>query len=277
MSTMTDPSATHSAASLLDTLRARLQRLHRHSGKPSTREIARRAQGISHTTVHGVLRCAKNPRWGQLELVVEALGGEVQEFKALWVAVLDAEDHQATALIPVDDPPAPAGHHAVALVRPDDCGEMSFTTAESLTGHTKAVLAVAFRPDGHLLATGSDDHTVRLWDPTTGQAVGEPLTSHAGAMYALAFHPDGQLLAIGSDDHTVRLWDPSTGQAVGTPLVGHAGAVYALAFHPDGHLLATGSDDHTVRLWDPTTGQAVGTPLVGHAGAVYALAFHPDG
>lgn len=82
----------------LAVLRSRLQRLHRRDGEPSTREISRRTdRAISHTTVSLVLRCAKNPRWGQLELVVEALNGAIEEFRPLWVAVCDAADPRETA------------------------------------------------------------------------------------------------------------------------------------------------------------------------------------
>jgi class 3 adenylate cyclase len=103
-----------SAGDPLVKLRNRLQRIHRHNGEPSTREISRRTgKAISHTTVNLVLRCIKNPRWGQLELVVEALGGNVDEFRSLWIAVRDAEDGPATAAIP----------QASASVRPTDANE----------------------------------------------------------------------------------------------------------------------------------------------------------
>jgi HEAT repeat protein len=93
---MTEQSATSpvpgSGGDPLETLRYRLQRLHLTSGKPSTRAIARTTHGaISHTTVSYVLRCDKSPKWGQLELVVEALGGNVEEFRAIWVAVEDMD------------------------------------------------------------------------------------------------------------------------------------------------------------------------------------------
>jgi energy-coupling factor transporter ATP-binding protein EcfA2 len=77
-----------------------------------------------------------------------------------------------------------------------------------LTGHTDAVRGVAFSPDGALLATASQDRTVRLWDVVTGQPHGPALTGHTDAVRGVAFSPDGALLATASADRTVRLWNP---------------------------------------------------------------------
>jgi predicted NACHT family NTPase len=120
-----------------------------------------------------------------------------------------------------------------------------------LIGHTDRVRAVAFSPNGRLLATASDDYTARLWDPRTGQQVGAPLTGHTDIVSAVAFSPDSRLLATANWDRTTRLWDPSTGQQVSAPLTGHTAGMSAVAFSPDNRLLATASsDDGTVRLWD---------------------------
>ncbi|WP_327157955.1 hypothetical protein [Streptomyces tubercidicus] len=155
-----------------------------------------------------------------------------------------------------------------------------------LTGHTSQVTSTAFSPDGHTLASGSDDATIRLWDvsdPTHPGQLGRPLTGHTDAVESVAFSPDGHTLASGSEDGRIRLWDvsdPTHPGQLGRPLTGHTDTVESVAFSPDGHTLASGSEDRTIRLWDVTDPAHRGKAsqvLTGHAEAVNGVAFSPDG
>jgi WD40 repeat protein/DNA-binding winged helix-turn-helix (wHTH) protein len=134
--------------------------------------------------------------------------------------------------------------------------------------------AVAFSPQGEILAAGTFDGPIRFWRVADGQLL-LACEGHAGYVWSVAFSPDGRRLVSGSIDHTVGVWDSNSGQRLYT-LQGHTDAVRSVAFSPDGDSLVSGSDDQTVRLWDVQTGQQLKT-LKGHTNTVNAVAFSPDG
>jgi CHAT domain-containing protein/WD40 repeat protein len=140
--------------------------------------------------------------------------------------------------------------------------------------HFDMVRAVAFSPDGALLASGSDDNSIKLWSTRTGQAV-RILIAPAGGVNAVAFSSNGKMLATGCSDKTIRLWSVRSGRLLRT-LSGHSAAVNAVAFSPNGQTLASASSDKAIKLWDVERGREMRT-LSGHTSWVSSVAFSPDG
>ena len=124
-----------------------------------------------------------------------------------------------------------------------------------LQGHTNWVRSVAFNPDGRILASGSDDGSVRLWEVNGGHEL-RVLQGHTNWVRSVAFNPDGRILASGSDDGNVRLWEVNSGRELQV-LQGHTDKVHCVTFRPDGRMLASCSDDGTIRLWNSEDGQLI--------------------
>lgn len=141
----------------------------------------------------------------------------------------------------------------------------------SLPGHDEAILAVSFSPDSRVIATGSGDTTVRLWNPES-QLPDRTLEGHKNWVLVVAFSPDATKLASASMDGSVRLWDPVTGASLGKPLNGHKKWVTSLAWQPY-HLpaslshLVSGSKDNSLRIWN-TSACTCFKLLAGHTAAV---------
>ncbi len=182
--------------------------------------------------------------------------------------------------------------------------------------HTERVWSITFSPDGRLLASGSWDGTIKLWEVDSGALIWS--SRHANNINSVAFAPDGSMLASGGAHETV-LWDAQDGTQVQTLLhpdlvitvdwspqgnllatgdvegyirlwqvkknesatciqtfVGHTKLISELAFAPDGSLLASGSYDSTVKLWEVADGRLHRT-LTGHTERVHRVAWSPDG
>ncbi|KAF5860731.1 hypothetical protein ETB97_001238 [Aspergillus alliaceus] len=163
---------------------------------------------------------------------------------------------------------------------------------QTFESHSDPVQSVSFTRDGRLMASGSSDNTVRLWDPVTG-TLQHTLDGHSGWVWSVTFSLDGRLLASASFDQIVKLWNPATGAlqnslkghwlklwdpATGTlqhTLEGHSGSVQSVAFSFDGRLLASSSSDETVKFWDAATGALRQTLNVKEV--ITSLEFSKDG
>ncbi len=124
-----------------------------------------------------------------------------------------------------------------------------------ITEHKGDIRTFAFSPDRKILASGSDDMTIRLWDAITGKEV-LTLPTYTNEVFAVAFSPDGKILAGGSvydsnlgRSDLIRLWEIPSGRIL-TTFIGHISTIRVLRFSPDGKTLASSSDDGTILLWD---------------------------
>jgi len=124
-----------------------------------------------------------------------------------------------------------------------------------ITEHKGDIWTFSFSPDRKILASGSNDATIRLWDAITGNEI-LTLSTYTNAVFAVAFSPDGKILAGGSvydsqlgRSDLIRLWEIPSGRILAT-LTGHTSTVRVLRFSPDGKILASSSSDGTILLWD---------------------------
>lgn len=142
----------------------------------------------------------------------------------------------------------------------------------TLKGHTDRIKALAFTPNGKMLASGGDDGTIRLWDVSTGTQL---LNLPSGKTRALALSPDGKILASTNSPFKIQLWDIVNGQQM-TSIQGNNGTVEVLAFSHDSKILVSGSWDGKIRLWGVTTNKMLST-VKGHTTDIKALVFSEDG
>jgi WD40 repeat protein len=152
-------------------------------------------------------------------------------------------------------------------------------------GHVGSVTALGWSPDGAALASGGDDHTIRIWRAQTGADI---FVFHAqsGSVPAISWAPDSQRIATASAGPLTSGGAPASGNAVqvwhaatGVPIYsyrGHTSGITDIAWQPGGERVASSSTDYTVQIWDATTGQH---PLVHRTSPWYAwtIAWSPDG
>ncbi|KAK8685247.1 hypothetical protein V6N13_041252 [Hibiscus sabdariffa] len=126
--------------------------------------------------------------------------------------------------------------------------------ASELQGHTDSVSSLAFSHDGQLLASGSFDGLVKIWD-TSGN-LKHTLEGPGAGIEWVRWHPKGHLILVGFEDCTVWMWNADSGNFLSV-FSGHGASVTCGDFTPDGKTICTGSEDATLRIWNPRSGETI--------------------
>jgi WD40 repeat protein len=222
--------------------------------------------------------------------------GEVRlslgEQKRVWITSLAFSPDDKTLAVGVEDQSAPGvKRHEVRLF------DSQTGASRKTLPHPGTVRAVAFSPDGNVLAIGGShipvqeagpfERMIRLWDVGKGKLLSElkqklelnqeQIKKEEHLKRALTFSPDGRLLATADADHAVRLLDMKAPKLSLGPLWRQDGMVFALRFSPDGKLLVTGNADGTVKVWDVSSGKLLRTLQANKDKPVWSVDFSPDG
>ncbi len=115
----------------------------------------------------------------------------------------------------------------------------------TIKGHSAGVWGVAFSPDDSMIASASDDSTIKLFQ-TDGTLI-KTFTGHQSSVWDIAFSPDGRTIISSSEDKTIKLWQLDG--TVRKTFTGHGAGVMAISISKDGKIIASGSADKTVKLW----------------------------
>ncbi|VIO92162.1 platelet-activating factor acetylhydrolase IB alpha subunit, putative [Brugia malayi] len=144
-----------------------------------------------------------------------------------------------------------------------------------LSGHRSPITRVIFHPVYSIIASSSEDSTIKVWDFETGDFE-RSLKGHTDAVQDLAFDISGKLLASCSADMTIKIWEfVQTFDCMKT-LKGHDHNISSIAFLPSGDHLLSASRDHLIKMWEVTTGYCVRT-FAGHNEWVRMVRVHHDG
>ena len=136
------------------------------------------------------------------------------------------------------------------------------------------VWSLAISPKGKIIASGSNNGSIDIYDRNTGQ-IKNSLGKHENVIRSLVFRPETNNLIVGDGDGIIKIWNLETSK-LEQQLAGHLGSVWSLAISPDGQTLVSSGEDKTVRIWDLKTGEQTNISFT-HSARVFSLAFTPDG
>jgi WD40 repeat protein len=163
---------------------------------------------------------------------------------------------------------------ANAVAMPEPPADLTTKVAiATLSGHEGLASTCKFSPDGQLLATGSSDRSVRLWDTRSWHEL-SLWQGFSNTVASVIFAPNGDRLAAANQDSTICIWDRHTGNCLNT-LTGHRQGVVAVDYSPNGRFIGSAGADGTVKIWSAETGSLIRT-LPTHPGGVWRAVFSPD-
>jgi len=168
--------------------------------------------------------------------------------------------------------------HCIGLTTVDRfaIGNHGGSTVMTLTGHSGPVLSVSYSGDGRLLASGSKDGSVRVWDTRTGEEARAPFLGDNGSVLTVDFAQSNRWVASGTQSGVVCVWSITSNQASHRRLNGHSDSVNCVKFSPDGFRLASTSEDRSLCIWCPDTGGQLAA-VHGHTNGAMGIVFSPNG
>jgi DNA-binding beta-propeller fold protein YncE len=222
-----------------------------------------------------ILRHPKKER--RMPLDADPLDDESVTVLRKWIDAGAKEGTKPSTLEAEESSPASAVRRRLDVAIPTKLQKPPKLEFVLAIGPLAPVAAVAYSPDGRLLAVGAYG-LATIWDTESGKPL-LTITQLLGAVNDLKFSPDGAILAVAGGQPSargdLRLFDVRTGRLI-VSLGGHADVVGCVSFTRDGKRLASASFDKTVRIWDLTTRQNIGV-FSGHSDFVYSVAFSPKG
>ena len=148
------------------------------------------------------------------------------------------------------------------------------SSLSTLKGHIGFVFSVSCSPNGLLLASGSADSTIKLWNIETGECF-KTINPQIGWVFSVTWSPNSQILAASGRDGIIKLWNTKTWECLNT-LKGHESWVYSIAISPDSQTLVSGGTDLSLRLWNIKTGDSKLIPQA-HTNMITNIKCSPDG
>ncbi|KAK9236261.1 WD40-repeat-containing domain protein [Lipomyces kononenkoae] len=185
--------------------------------------------------------------------------------------IMDLESHVASLQTELDT--LPSSSRKVT----DPVAWLPRTSKYTLVGHRQAINTIAFHPVFSVLASGSDDTMIKIWDWELGE-LERTVKGHTKGVLDLDFggRPGEELLASSSADLTIKLWDANDEYKNVRTLKGHDHTVSCVKFHPDGERIVSASRDKTLRIWAVKTGYCLRS-IVGHSDWIKEVVPTSDG